>query len=174
MQVDLSKPPKVYHSDASTLFLNNLPYSVTEAMIKEKFPEFQDQIKEIRIIKNQEGQPKGYAYMELANSNAMEKLLDGLKNPIFIEKRRMIVQKADSENKHNVKKNLVVFLKGLSFKAKEKDIREFFEGMPISRVKMVKNKEGNPAGLAYVEFTKYPALQAALDLKEGTIKGRKF
>lgn len=62
----------------------------------------------------------------------------------------------------------------MSFKAKEKDIREFFDGLPISRIKLVKNKEGNPSGLAYVEFSKYPALKAALDLKEGSLKGRKF
>ena len=45
-----------------TLFLSNLPYSITEEKIKDKLTN--TRIKEIRIIKDNEGKPKGYAYVE--------------------------------------------------------------------------------------------------------------
>jgi RNA recognition motif-containing protein len=50
------------------------------------------------------------------------------------------------------KKNLVAFLKGLSYKTREDDIREFFKDLTIEQVVLVKDQLGKPKGLAYVEF----------------------
>lgn len=46
-----SEPPKkAFNADHITLFLNNLPYSITDEKLRNKLPELK--IKEIRIIRD--------------------------------------------------------------------------------------------------------------------------
>jgi len=64
LSVAISAPPKLSNADGRTLFLNNLPFTVKEEDIREKIAAFKEFIVEIRIIYNDEGQPKGYAFVE--------------------------------------------------------------------------------------------------------------
>jgi len=87
LMVALSEPPKITRDDRNTLFVNNLPYSVTEKMLTEAMPDFvsyiislnyniywvfffikkKDSIIEIRIIKDHNDRPKGFGYIEFKN-----------------------------------------------------------------------------------------------------------
>ena len=83
MNVYISKPPS--HDaqlDERTLFLNDLPYSITEEILRKEFSAvvrytFYNKtikgkyIEEIRIILNKfTGKPKGFAYMQLSTKEA--------------------------------------------------------------------------------------------------------
>lgn len=73
----VSKPPRTSKDDSLTLFLNNLPYTVSDDKIRDKFSENVNtlinqkqpsiHIKEVRIITDDDGKAKGYAYVEFVD-----------------------------------------------------------------------------------------------------------
>ena len=55
-------------------------------------------------------------------------------------------------------KNLVIFVRGLHFKTRENNIREFFKDQEIEKVFVVKDNNGKPKGLAFIEFKNFSDL----------------
>lgn len=209
----ISKPVREKRNDQSTLFLTNLPYEVTEADIKEKVADFKDYIKEIRLVMNDQGQCKGYGYLEVIppskvagkqaskeeeseESESDEELMDDQQKQVklerleelldkiiskfqenaFIRSRKIIVQKSDSLMKLKKKQQLVVYLNGLSFKAKEKDVEDFFKQRELKteKVLIVRDQNKRSLGYGYAEFKNFQDFEVALKIREGEIKGRKF
>jgi len=84
------------------------------------------------------------------------------------------VGQTDSLNKRRQAQNCVVFLKNLSFKAREDEILELFKHLSVEKLEICRNSNMMPLGFAYVEFTNYASTQAALDMNHGEIKGREF
>ncbi len=91
----------------------------------------------------------------------------------MIDGRKIDVKPVETEKAKEKANNLVVLLKNLSFKSREKDIREFFAEFEISKVHVVKDGD-QPKGYAFVEFSKLEDMNAALAMKEGVMNNRKF
>ena len=61
-----------------------------------------------------------------------------------------MLQNCDSDRKRNKKFIKVIFIKNLSFKAKEDDLRSFFKEKNIVKMLIVKDDQGRSKGFGYV------------------------
>ena len=63
---------------ATKLYVGNLPYSVTQQGLQEKFAQY-GVVTLVSVITDREtGQNKGFAFVEMANSGEAQKAIDGL------------------------------------------------------------------------------------------------
>ncbi len=65
-------------------------------------------------------------------------------------------------------------MKQLAFKAKEKDIIEFFKDFSLEDVCIPENDQGKSKGFAFVKFKNENEFYEALSMKKGTIKSKTF
>ena len=72
------------------------------------------------------------------------------------------------------KKNLVLIIQNLSFKAKEEDIQNFFKDFEIEKVMINRNEKGKSNGFAFIEFKNQNDMKMVLNMKEGILFKRKF
>lgn len=79
-----------------TLYLDNLPYSITKEKLAEKAGVG---IKEIRIIVDEKGQPRGYAYIEFIDDESKNNSFEKLSKEPYIDGRRFYVKHSDSLEK---------------------------------------------------------------------------
>ena len=66
----LSKPPNSGEKDESTVFVNKLSFTTSESELLTHF-EGCGPIAEVRLIRNRDGRPKGYAYVEFASKDSI-------------------------------------------------------------------------------------------------------
>ncbi|EGR28246.1 hypothetical protein IMG5_180460, partial [Ichthyophthirius multifiliis] len=175
LYVALSAPPKEKKEEINlTLFLNNLPFEIKEEEIQKQFQDIQ--IKEIRIIKDDKGLCRGYSYIEFQDENDVQKALQLIKQNPFILGRKINCQIAKNKEEilQNKESHYTVFLKNISFKTRESDIREFFTNYIIDQILIAKDLDGKPKGYAYVSFKDQNTLYKVLQIKKGIIKNREF
>ncbi|CAK88072.1 unnamed protein product (macronuclear) [Paramecium tetraurelia] len=168
----ISKPPKLYQDDKLTLYLDNLPYSITEQQLAAKAGEG---VKQIRIVKDSKGKPRGYAYIEYNEEEDKQNGLELLNQDPYIDGRKYFVKLSDSleKIKQNHQNNSII-IKNLPFKVREIEIRQIFDGMNITQIEIPKNEQGKPKGFAFIEFEKQKHLKLALDLNGIEFKGRRL
>lgn len=62
----------------TNIFVGNLPYSVTETELESAFSAY-GQVDRVSIVRDREtGQPRGFAFVEMANSNEASNAINGL------------------------------------------------------------------------------------------------
>ncbi|CAD8056705.1 unnamed protein product [Paramecium sonneborni] len=168
----ISKPPKLYQDDKLTLYIDNLPYSITEQQLIAKAGEG---VKQIRIVKDSQGKPRGYAYIEYNEEQYKLKGLEQLNQDPYIDGRKYFVKLSDSleKIKQNYQNNSII-IKNLPFKIREIEIRQIFDGMNIISIEIPKNEQGKPKGFAFVEFEKQKHLKMALELNGIEFKSRRL
>ena len=75
------------------IYVGNLPYSVTEASLKEQFTEF-GEVAQVSIIMDREsGRSKGFGFVEMPNNNEAENAIKSL-NGKEIQGRSITVNQA--------------------------------------------------------------------------------
>lgn len=163
LHISKSKPPAKSGRDAFTVFLNNLPYSVTEDQIRALLSQF-GALVEVRIIRNANGQCRGYAYAEFeteesaaAASSLGKAQLGG---------RSILVKGSQSTP---VEKN-VVYVGNLPYTASEAALQTLFPG--CSTVRMPIDPEGHSKGFAFVEFTSTALADKFLNAPTIELEGR--
>ncbi len=63
---------------ATKLYVGNLPYSVTQQGLQEKFAAY-GEVTSVSVITDRDtGQNKGFAFVEMSNSGEAQKAIDGL------------------------------------------------------------------------------------------------
>ena len=174
-QAFVSEPPKLHKKDDKTIFLNNLPFELSESEIYERLAEFREEIKEVRLIKDQEGKNRGYGYLQLREqSEHREQIAEFIAQHSEFQGRKIKVKRADFDGVEQQKRHNVAFLKGLAFKVTERDLFDFFGMENLRQIKIVRDDKGRNRGMAYVEFRNHAKLSHALDLKTGALRGRDF
>ncbi|WKY08243.1 hypothetical protein Q1695_007614 [Nippostrongylus brasiliensis] len=78
----------------------------------------------------------------------------------------------DSETKLKLPQTTYVRLRGLPYSAKESDIRDFFEGIPVTTITMSSSHNGRPSGECYCELSSKQDTLKALDLHRKEMEGR--
>lgn len=72
-------------SEASTLYVGNLPYKVNEQDVKQHFEQF-GLVKSVRLMKDKRtGKRKGFGFVEVGESD-MHKMIEALNDTIFCER----------------------------------------------------------------------------------------
>ena len=81
----------------------------------------------------------------------------------------------ENQNKVTEKPSSLVFtvkMRGLPFRAKEKDVQEFFAPLNVIGIRLPLNPKGKPSGNAFVDFECEKDLKEALKRDKDYMKGR--
>ncbi|KAG8455692.1 hypothetical protein GDO86_001763 [Hymenochirus boettgeri] len=182
-QTMVKEQPKILHDqskDNITVFVSNLAYAISdpEQQLRNTFSSC-GEISQVRIIYNNKGTFRGYAYIEFVEEkSALEALtldrqemngrpmyvspcVDKNKNPDF-----KIFKYSTELEKHKL------FVSGLPYSSTKEELEEIFkEHGAIKEIRLVTNRSGKPKGLAYVEYeNEAQASQAVLKLDGTKIK----
>ncbi|XP_056304560.1 nucleolin isoform X2 [Danio aesculapii] len=155
--------------DARTLFVKNLPYSITQDDLREIF----DQAVDIRVPMGNTGTSRGIAYIEFKTEAIAEKALEEAQGS-DVQGRSIIIDFTGDKSRQggraapSVSKVLVV--NNLAFSASEDSLQSVFEKAVSIRIPQ---NNGRPKGYAFVEFENVEDSKEALENCNNTdIEGR--
>jgi len=182
---------------AFELFVGGLPFATTEAILKKDFAEC-GEIVALRMVKNEEGQCKGVAFIEYMDKASCDSALkfDGTDYGGRTLKVRMTGDTAgkdgqgkgegtDKETQHSQpkgkgkgkrargNKQFQVFVGGLPFATEEEVLRsDFGECGEVVSLTMPLNDEGGSKGIAFIEYSDKGSCDKALGFNETDYGGR--
>ncbi|CAH2248194.1 nucleolin isoform X1 [Pelobates cultripes] len=158
--------------DSKTLVVNNLAYSATEDSLQEVF----EKATSIRIPQNNQGRPKGFAFIEFSTVEEAKDAIESLNNT-EIEGRTIRLEfstgggpqgggRASAQTK-------TLFVKGLSEDTTEETLKEAFDGSINARI-VTDRDTGASKGFGFVDFSSAEDAKAAKDaMEDGEIDGSK-
>ncbi|XP_052445492.1 nucleolin isoform X2 [Carassius gibelio] len=155
--------------DSRTLFVKNLPYSVTQEELKEIF----DQAVDIRIPMGNSGSSRGIAYLEFKSEAIAEKAMEEAQGT-DVQGRSIIIdftgEKSQKGGKPAGVANKVLVVNNLAFTANEDSLQSVFEKAVSIRIPQ---NNGRPKGFAFLEFENVEDAKEALENCNNTeIEGR--
>ncbi|XP_072934402.1 squamous cell carcinoma antigen recognized by T-cells 3-like isoform X2 [Epargyreus clarus] len=167
--------------EACTLFVSNLAYDVNEENLREKLSEY-GEIVSLRVRTGVKAFGGSICYCQYKTSESVEEALkhdrvplDG--RPMFLSRYSASKSKqANFKYPVTTEKNKL-FVKQLPFSycKKEKLTKIFKKYGKLNDIRIVTFKNGNPKGLAYVEYEDEAAAAAALEATNGMeLAGRKL
>ncbi|MBJ6611575.1 MAG: RNA-binding protein [Candidatus Thiothrix moscowensis] len=78
---------------SAKLYVGNLPYSITQQTLQEKFAQF-GQVNSVNVITDRDtGQNKGFAFVEMSSNSEAQKAIQGM-NGVNIDGRDIKVNEA--------------------------------------------------------------------------------
>ncbi|HRJ51360.1 MAG TPA: RNA-binding protein [Candidatus Thiothrix moscowensis] len=78
---------------SAKLYVGNLPYSITQQSLQEKFAQF-GQVNSVNVITDRDtGQNKGFAFVEMSSNSEAQKAIQGM-NGVNIDGRDIKVNEA--------------------------------------------------------------------------------
>ncbi|KRT84535.1 RNA binding protein, partial [Oryctes borbonicus] len=144
-------PTNVDHE--KTVFLSNFISKITESVLKEMFPN----AKEITIPSDRKGNSRCYAYVEFETVDEAREALK--KDRLPINGRPLYVSKCqkDRAQRQTFKYSInyeanKLFVKGLPIHFNKEAVEEIFKPYKAVDVRLVTKLNGQPRGLAYVDF----------------------
>jgi RNA recognition motif-containing protein len=160
-----------------TIYVGNLGYEVTEDELNTLFKDC-GKIKEVRIIKNREQRPKGFAYIEFENKDAVQKAQKTMNDKEFKGQQIKVDQAGEPRrirgpNEPNPASS-TVFVGNLSYDCTEAEITQAFAtcgAIKTARV-MMNPATGKCRGFAYIEFNTEAEATKALVLNAQEILSR--
>ncbi|KAL8188227.1 UNVERIFIED_CONTAM: hypothetical protein K2H54_063852, partial [Gekko kuhli] len=162
--------------ESRTLVVNNLSYDATEEALQEVF----DKASAIRIPQNNQGRPKGYAFVEFATTEDAKEALTSHNNT-EIEGRTIRLEfstPAGQNRSFNARggfgqQSKTLFVKGLSEDTTEETLRESFDGSIGARI-VTDRDTGSSKGFGFVDFSSPEDAKAAKEaMEDGEIDGNK-
>ncbi|KAJ1087276.1 hypothetical protein NDU88_000456 [Pleurodeles waltl] len=157
-------------SDSKTLLVNNLSYNATESSLQEVF----EKAVSVRIPQNNQGRPKGFAFIEFSTAEEAKEALDSHNNT-EIEGRsiRLEMQNSQGANARGGGQTKTLFVKGLSEDTTEESLKEAFDGAVGSRIATDRDT-GASKGFGFVDFSTVEDAKAAkAAMEDGEIDGNK-
>ncbi|XP_076181119.1 spliceosome associated factor 3, U4/U6 recycling protein [Ptiloglossa arizonensis] len=144
--------------DKITVFVSNLDYTATEEEVRIALAPA-GPITSFKMMRDYKGRSKGYCYVQLNNSEAVEKALKLDRTPI--RGRPMFVSRCDPNKttrtpgfkySQSLEKNKL-FVKGLPLTTTKEELEEIFKVHgALKEVRIVTYRNGHSKGLAYVEY----------------------
>ncbi|XP_027731085.1 nucleolin [Vombatus ursinus] len=158
-------------SDSKTLVLNNLAYSATEESLQEVF----EKATSISLPQNNQGRPKGYAFIEFASVEDAKEALNSCNN-IEIEGRAIRLELKGQKATNTAPRNQsykTLFVKGLSEDTTEETLKDSFQGSVGARI-VTDRETGSSKGFGFVDFNSEEDAKAAKEaMEDGEIDGNK-
>lgn len=144
--------------DKITVFVSNLDYDATEEEIKLALAPA-GKVTLLKMIKDFKGRSKGFCYVQLENTQAVEDALILDRTPI--NGRPMFISRCDPDKTTRgcafkyaclLEKNKL-FVKGLPVTTTKEDLENIFKQYgTLKDVRLVTYRNGHSKGLAYVDF----------------------
>ena len=154
--------------DEFTVYVNNLPFTCTEEALRAHFKGAGD-IVEVRLIRNTNGQIKGFAYIQFREKHSVQLAISTL-HKSKMEQRTIIVEPSTSKKDIGYS----VHVNNLSFKVTDEELRGFCEERfgQVKMVHLVKDEHARSKGFAFVEFVEEDGMNKAVREKEIDLHGR--
>ncbi|KAG6883873.1 hypothetical protein C0993_003203 [Termitomyces sp. T159_Od127] len=141
------------NTESHTLFIGNLPFSVSEDDIREKFVPF-GAIQDVRIAYHPDGRSRGFAHVEFADLHDAIAAHNSLKEePLYILDRDVRVDYAAARNQTLSPSSTLYFH---SFPGTVNDLRGVTSDLAdnILNIVFLKNREtGQDTGAGFIHFT---------------------
>ncbi|NWW84401.1 NUCL protein, partial [Rhynochetos jubatus] len=162
--------------ESKTLIVNNLSYAASEETLQELFKKASS----IKMPQNNQGRPKGYAFVEFATTEDAKEALNSCNNTeiegraIRLEFSSPAWQKGNTNARGGFnQQSKTLFVRGLSEDTTEETLRESFEGSVSARI-VTDRDTGSSKGFGFVDFSSPEDAKAAKEaMEDGEIDGNK-
>ncbi|KAG6879355.1 hypothetical protein C0992_003399 [Termitomyces sp. T32_za158] len=162
--------PTTGNTESQTIFIGNLPFSVSEDDIRERFLPF-GAIQDVRIAYHPDGRSRGFAHVEFADLHDAIAAHKSIKEePMYILDRDVRVDYAAARNQTLVPSGALYFH---GFRGTLNDLRNVSSDLADNIVNIVflKNREtGQETGAGFIHFTDIPSAEEGLK----RLNGRQF
>ncbi|CAB3406910.1 unnamed protein product [Caenorhabditis bovis] len=136
-----------------TVFVSNLDFGTTDEQIRQVL----DGVESVRFATRAHSKlHRGFGYVVLEKPELVAKALE--KDRVLVNGRPMFISENDPEKRVGFKyatglEKTKVFVRNVHFQATEEEIKVVFSKFgPVLSVRIVRHKNGQPKGVAYVEF----------------------
>ncbi|KAM3669425.1 nucleolin [Ammospiza maritima maritima] len=160
--------------ESKTLIVNNLSYAATEITLQEVFKKASS----IKVPQNNQGRPKGYAFVDFATTEDAREAFNSYNNT-EIEGRTIRLEFSAQKGNANARgggfgqQSKTLFVRGLSEDTTEETLRESFEGSISARI-VTDRDTGSSKGFGFVDFSSAEDAKAAKEaMEDGEIDGNK-
>ncbi|KAM5163516.1 nucleolin [Mantella aurantiaca] len=154
--------------EAKVLVVNNLSYNATEDSLQEVF----EKATSIRIPQNNQGRPKGFAFIEFPSVEDAKEALESCNNT-DIEGRTIRLEYSQTGGAQASTQSKTLFVRGLSEDTTEETLKEAFDGSINARI-VTDRDTGASKGFGFVDFSTAEDAKAAKEAMEaGEIDGNK-
>ncbi|NWH35356.1 NUCL protein, partial [Chloropsis hardwickii] len=162
--------------ESKTLIVNNLSYAATEETLQEVFKKASS----IKVPQNNQGRPKGYAFVDFATTEDAREALNSCNNTEIEGRTIRLEFSSPSWQKGNTnarggfsQQSKTLFVRGLSEDTTEETLRESFEGSISARI-VTDRDTGSSKGFGFVDFSSAEDAKAAKEaMEDGEIDGNK-
>ncbi|XP_027319963.3 nucleolin [Anas platyrhynchos] len=162
--------------ESKTLIVNNLSYAASEETLQELFKKASS----IKMPQNNQGRPKGYAFVEFPTAEDAKEALNSCNNTeiegraIRLEFSSPAWQKGNTNARGGFnQQSKTLFVRGLSEDTTEETLRESFEGSISARI-VTDRDTGSSKGFGFVDFSSPEDAKAAKEaMEDGEIDGNK-
>ncbi|NXL60469.1 NUCL protein, partial [Chordeiles acutipennis] len=162
--------------ESKTLIVNNLSYAASEETLQELFKKASS----IKMPQNNQGRPKGYAFVEFPTAEDAKEALNSCNNTeiegraIRLEFSSPAWQKGNTNARGGFnQQSKTLFVRGLSEDTTEETLRESFEGSVSARI-VTDRDTGSSKGFGFVDFSSPEDAKAAKEaMEDGEIDGNK-
>ncbi|NWU70915.1 NUCL protein, partial [Pterocles burchelli] len=162
--------------ESKTLIVNNLSYAASEETLQELFKKASS----IKMPQNNQGRPKGYAFVEFPTTEDAKEALNSCNNTeiegraIRLEFSSPAWQKGNANARGGFnQQSKTLFVRGLSEDTTEETLRESFEGSISARI-VTDRDTGSSKGFGFVDFSSPEDAKAAKEaMEDGEIDGNK-
>uniref|UniRef100_A0A8C3EE03 Nucleolin n=1 Tax=Corvus moneduloides TaxID=1196302 RepID=A0A8C3EE03_CORMO len=158
--------------ESKTLIVNNLSYAATEETLQEVFKKASS----IKVPQNNQGRPKGYAFVDFATAEDAREALNSCNNTEIEGRTIRLEFSSPSWQKGNTnarEQSKTLFVRGLSEDTTEETLRESFEGSISARI-VTDRDTGSSKGFGFVDFSSAEDAKAAKEaMEDGEIDGNK-
>ncbi|NXM13808.1 NUCL protein, partial [Ploceus nigricollis] len=164
--------------ESKTLIVNNLSYAATEETLQEVFKKASS----IKVPQNNQGRPKGYAFVDFATAEDAREALNSFNNTEIEGRTIRLEFSSPSWQKGNAnarggggfsQQSKTLFVRGLSEDTTEETLRESFEGSISARI-VTDRDTGSSKGFGFVDFSSAEDAKAAKEaMEDGEIDGNK-
>ncbi|XP_062354823.1 nucleolin [Cinclus cinclus] len=170
-----------HKGEPKTLIVNNLSYAATEETLQEVFKKASS----IKVPQNNQGRPKGYAFVDFATAEDAKEALNSYNNTEIEGRTIRLEFSTPSWQKGNTnargggggggfnQQSKTLFVRGLSEDTTEETLRESFEGSISARI-VTDRDTGSSKGFGFVDFSSAEDAKAAKEaMEDGEIDGNK-
>ncbi|XP_040205637.1 nucleolin isoform X3 [Rana temporaria] len=154
--------------ESKVIVVNNLSYNATEDSLQEVF----EKATSIRIPQNNQGRPKGFAFIEFPSVEEAKEALESCNNT-EVEGRTIRLEYSQSGGSPGSNQSKTLFVRGLSEDTSEETLKEAFDGSVNARI-VTDRDTGASKGFGFVDFSTSEDAKAAKEaMEDGEIDGNK-
>jgi len=163
--------------DLKKLYISKLKPEITNERLMEYFKSY-GEVAECKIVKDNQGTPRGFAFLTMSDQAAVDNILD--KKPLTIDGQTVFMRRAIPKDDPNPLAQAItkkLFIGGLTEEATEQDITEvlsIFTSHQPEQIKLMRDRNTNKfKGYAFATFQSEDVVDKLFIIRNATIKSKR-